>query len=65
MGIRIFVVIVGKQGWDYLIRDPARAPSAPVNPLKELTNDVEGLRFYRVVARALNSPDNELAGLGP
>ena len=44
-----FVVIVGKQGWDYLVRDPARSPSWGVYPLKDLTNDIEGLRYYRVV----------------
>jgi Peptidase_C39 like family len=44
-----FVVIVGKQGWDYLVQDPARSPSWGVYPLKELTQRIEALRFYRVV----------------
>lgn len=44
-----FVVVVGKQGWDYLIRDPARDPSWGVYPLKDLTDHIEALRFFRVV----------------
>ena len=44
-----FVVIVGKQGWDYLTRDPARSPEWGVYPLKELTSRIEALRFYRLL----------------
>jgi len=44
-----FVVIVGKSGWDYLIQDPARGKAWGVYPLKDLTERVEALRFYRVV----------------
>jgi hypothetical protein len=44
-----FVVVVGKEGWDYLIRDPARPTSRGVYPLRELTGQIEALRFYRVV----------------
>ena len=44
-----FVVIVGKQGWDYLIEDPARPPTWGVYPLKDLTREIQALRFYRVV----------------
>jgi hypothetical protein len=44
-----FVVIVGKQGWTYLIRDPARPASFGIYPLRELTNRIDGLRFYRIV----------------
>ena len=48
-GTTHFVVVVGKQGWDYLIRDPARSPAWGVYPLKNLTDRIEALRFYRVV----------------
>jgi len=48
-GTSHFVVIVGKQGWDYLIRDPARPPEWGIYPLKDLTDHIEGLRFFRVV----------------
>ena len=44
-----FVVIVGKEGWDYLIRDPARVPTYGVYPLKNLTSTIQALRYYRVV----------------
>jgi hypothetical protein len=44
-----FVVIVGKRGWNYLTQDPARSPSWGIYPLKELTDHIEALRFYRVV----------------
>jgi ABC-type bacteriocin/lantibiotic exporter with double-glycine peptidase domain len=49
-GTTHFVVLVGKDGWDYLVRDPARDASRGVYPLKELTGGIEALRFYRVVA---------------
>lgn len=44
-----FVVVVGKQGWDYLIQDPARSPDWGIYPLKDLVSRVEALRYYRVV----------------
>jgi hypothetical protein len=51
-GTTHFVVIVGKQGWDYLTRDPARPPDWGVYPLRELTSRIEALRFYRVLTPA-------------
>jgi len=49
-GTTHFVVLVGKEGWNYLAQDPARSPSWGVYPLKDLTARIEALRFYRVVA---------------
>ncbi len=46
-GITHFVVIVGKRGFDYLIRDPSLAGEGKVYPLFELGVPVEALRFYR------------------
>ncbi|MFZ4387098.1 MAG: C39 family peptidase [Chthoniobacterales bacterium] len=49
-GITHFVVIVGKQGFDYLIRDPAgygTATSGSVYPLVRLGVPIEALRYYR------------------
>jgi hypothetical protein len=47
-GITHFVVIVGKQGFDYLIRDPAGSPGDEgIYPLSRLGVPVEALRFYR------------------
>ena len=49
-GTTHFVVVVGKEGWNYLVQDPARSPTWGVYPLKDLTNRIEALRFYWVVA---------------
>jgi hypothetical protein len=48
-GTTHFVVVVGKEGWDYLIQDPARPPNWGVYPLRSLTGRIEALRFFRVV----------------
>lgn len=48
-GTMHFVVIVGKQGWDYLIRDPARPADWGVYPLRQITSRIEALRFYKIV----------------
>jgi len=42
-----FVVISGKQGYDYLIRDPGRGGKKGVYPLKEFGSGIEAIRFYR------------------
>ncbi len=42
-----FVVIMGKQGFDYLIRDPSSAGLRKgVYPLREIGSNIEALRFY-------------------
>lgn len=49
-GITHFVVIVGKHGFDYLIRDPAgygAAAGGSVYPLSSLGVPIEALRYYR------------------
>ena len=49
-GITHFVVLVGKRGFDYLIRDPAgwrRADAGNVYPFVHLGVPVEALRYYR------------------
>jgi hypothetical protein len=49
-GITHFVVIVGKQGLDYLIRDPAgrgREDAGRVYPFRRLGVPIEALRYYR------------------
>jgi hypothetical protein len=45
-GITHFVVIAGKDGWDYLIRDPGSGGVKGIYPLKEFGSDIEALRFY-------------------
>ncbi len=46
-GITHFVVICGKQGFDYLIRDPGSAFSRGVYPLKDFGSPIEAIRFYK------------------
>lgn len=50
-GITHFVVIAGKDGFDYLIRDPGGGAAKGLYPLRELGSDIEALRFYeRIVS---------------
>ncbi|MEY2565466.1 MAG: hypothetical protein QOH88_3659 [Verrucomicrobiota bacterium] len=45
-GVTHFVVIAGKEGFDYLIRDPGAGAAKGYYPLRELGSDIEALRFY-------------------
>ena len=45
-GVTHFVVIAGKQGFDYLVRDPGAGAAKGLYPLRELGSDIEALRFY-------------------
>ncbi len=45
-GTNHFVVIAGKDGYDYLIRDPGAGASRGLYPLRELGSDIYALRFY-------------------
>jgi len=47
-GITHFVVIAGKDGFDYLTRDPGAGGAKIVYPLKEFGSPIEALRYYRV-----------------
>lgn len=49
-GITHFVVIAGKDGFDYLVRDPGAGAAKGLYPLRELGSDIEALRFYEPVA---------------
>lgn len=46
-GITHFVVIVGKRGLDYLIRDPSGRGGGGIYPLADLGVPIEALRYYR------------------
>lgn len=46
-GITHFVVIAGKQGYDYLTRDPIAKPGKELYPLREFGSKIEALRFYQ------------------
>lgn len=45
-GITHFVVIAGKDGFDYLTRDPGAGAEKGLYPLWELGSKIEALRFY-------------------
>lgn len=45
-GVTHFVVIMGKDGFDYLIQDPAAAGANGVYPLRILVPQIDALRFY-------------------
>ena len=51
-GVTHFVVIAGKDGFDYLVRDPGGGSAKGLYPLRELGSDIEGLRFYEPIANA-------------
>jgi hypothetical protein len=40
-------VIAGKEGFDYLVRDPGAGSAKGLYPLRELGSDIEALRFYQ------------------
>lgn len=45
-GITHFVVIAGKDGFDYLTRDPGAGAAKGLYPLREFGSPIEALRFY-------------------
>jgi hypothetical protein len=51
-GITHFVVIAGKDGFDYLVRDPGAGAAKGFYPLRELNSDIEALRFYQPLPAA-------------
>lgn len=46
-GVTHFMVVCGKRGFDYLVRDPGSHGSQGVYPLKEFGGPIEALRFYK------------------
>ena len=46
-GVTHFMVVCGKRGWDYLVRDPGPGGNRGVYPLREFGGPIEALRFYR------------------
>jgi hypothetical protein len=45
-GITHFAVIAGKEGYDYLTRDPGAGAAKGLYPLREFGSKIEALRFY-------------------
>ena len=48
-GITHFVVIAGKEGWEYLIRDPGAGAARGLYPLSEIASQIEALRYYKQI----------------
>jgi hypothetical protein len=46
-GITHFVVVAGKDGFDYLTRDPGAGAAKGLYPLREYGSKIEALRFYQ------------------
>jgi hypothetical protein len=46
-GVTHFVVIAGKDGYDYLVQDPGDGAKKGMYPLREYGSKIEALRFYR------------------
>jgi len=46
-GVTHFLVVCGKRGFDYLVRDPGSGGARGVYPLKDFGGPIEALRFYR------------------
>jgi hypothetical protein len=53
-GITHFVVVAGKDGFDYLIADPGADSAKGLYPLRELGSDIEALRFYEPTLNPLS-----------
>ena len=51
-GSNHFVVIAGKDGFDYLTRDPGAGATKGLYPLRELGSKIEALRFYETLEPA-------------
>lgn len=51
-GVTHFVVIAGKDGSDYLVRDPGAGAAKGFYPLRELGSNIEALRFYEPLTPA-------------
>ena len=53
-GVTHFVVIAGKDGFDYLIADPGAGSAKGLYPLRELGSDIEALRFYEPITKTIS-----------
>jgi hypothetical protein len=51
-GVTHFVVIAGKDGFDYLVRDPGAGATKGFYPLRDLGSNIEALRFYEPLTPA-------------
>lgn len=57
-GITHFVVVCGKDGADYLVRDPGEGGQGGITRLSNFPAPVEALRFYKKPIRAPQTPSS-------
>lgn len=50
-GVTHFVVVAGKDGFDYLVQDPGERGRGGLYPLREFGSPIEALRFYQPPVR--------------
>ena len=55
-GVTHFVVVAGKDGFDYLVRDPGAGAGRGLYPLRELGSNIEALRFYERLMSNVKRP---------
>ena len=46
-GVTHFVLVCGKEGFDYLVRDPGEGGAAGITRLSDFPGPIEALRFYQ------------------
>lgn len=61
-GITHFMVVCGKEGFDYLVRDPGLGGQRGVYPLRDFGGPIEALRFYRNPGRSPDSGGERVLG---
>ncbi len=61
-GITHFMVVCGKEGFDYLVRDPGLGGQRGVYPLRDFGGPIEALRFYRKPVRSPVSGGERVLG---
>lgn len=54
-GITHFVLVCGKEGFDYLVRDPGVGGAKGISRLSDFPGPVEALRFYRKPRASLDA----------
>ncbi len=54
-GITHFVLVCGKEGFEYLVRDPGEGGAAGISKLSDFPGPVEALRFYRKPRASLDA----------
>ncbi|MEM1059040.1 MAG: C39 family peptidase [Verrucomicrobiota bacterium] len=59
-GVTHFVVVLGKEGFEYLVNDPGTGGRKGVYPLSEIGLPIDGLRFYVRTGAPVRQPEETL-----